>query len=40
MIDAGVPLATDGNDGLPAAGMERIEDPNLHRRTSGIMTLV
>jgi len=40
MIGAGVTLGADHGDDLAAAGVERIRDPNLNRRTPGSMTLV
>jgi len=40
VIDAGVTLGSDHGDDLAAAGVERIRDPSLNRRTPGSMTLV
>lgn len=40
VIDAGVAFGADNGDHLAAAGVERIRDPNLKRRTPGSMTLV
>ena len=40
MIDASMPLATDSDDKFAATRMVRIEDPDLDRRTPGIVTLV
>src|SRR4051794_32230868 len=40
VIGAGVTLGADHGNDLAAAGVERIRDPNLNRRTPGSMTLV
>jgi hypothetical protein len=40
VIGAGMTRGADNGDHLAAAGVERIRDPNLKRRTPGSMTLV
>ena len=40
VIGADMTLGADNGDHLAAAGVERIRDPNLKRRTPGSMTLV
>ncbi|SDR57754.1 IstB-like ATP binding protein [Rhizobiales bacterium GAS191] len=40
MIGAGMSLVAHDDDNLACAGMERIADPNLTRRTPGSMTLL
>jgi hypothetical protein len=40
VIGADMTLGANNGDPLAAAGVERIRDPNLNRRTPGSMTLV